>query len=157
LFEQAATAIQNVSDQSKSAGQTPTMGQFVDAINNLNLATGSFTVKANGPYQDGSKSYLIFLTECKWGDSASTWESTDQIQAASSSFRQAIAGKDPSSTGIAFVVWDDSFDTYLQAAAIAKQAGFSVRWEPYAQDEDLEFACPSDDNDSGQTTWERPK
>ncbi len=132
-----------------------TYSDLKDRVNGLSLSTDNFTLRVDGPYQRKSDSqiFLELVTEPKAGPG---WEDAGRLTATDSVFAKKLANLDPKTTGIYFVVWNDSFDTYRIAAAMAKRAGFRTRWEPYAEDESLFATFPSGSGSGGSgADWEQ--
>lgn len=122
--------------------KTATWDDAETRINNLKLegAVCTLSVKA-------VPGNLLIQLRMKFNEQ---WESIDRMEAENSSFRAMLASADASSTGLTFVVWDDSFETYIRAVTIAKEAGFRTNWIPYDADEEIDFvAFSTGSQDSG--------
>lgn len=84
-----------------------------------------------------------------FGDEA---ETVAQLDEETSAFRKVLKNAEPSSTVIVFQVWNDSFDTYVRAANIAKKMGFHTSWLPYDADEEINIRFPQKSSDDGGIT-----
>jgi len=132
-----------------------TYSNLMRAVNDAKISSDAFALTCAGPYNYQNKTYLRFEISPKIGAS---WEGVDQLNAQGSAFRAKLGSLDKRSTGIRFLVWDDSFDLYLKAAFLAKSAGFSVNWEPYAADQVFGSFFPHDENTDGNLAfaeWEK--
>jgi hypothetical protein len=72
------------------------------------------------------------------------WRSLDTgIEASrlesSRALRSWLAARDPSRDFISFQVWNDSFETYLEARRIVESAGFRAGWKAYGEDQEIEL------------------
>ncbi|MDH3582826.1 MAG: hypothetical protein OER86_01270, partial [Phycisphaerae bacterium] len=56
-------------------------------------------------------------------------ETTEQIQAKTSQFQRAIRRTNPKSNYVRYLVWNDSFDTYLEARGISDSQGLAAGWQ----------------------------
>ncbi len=64
-------------------------------------------------------------------------ETLAQIAAADSHFRERITAIDPRSHYVQFVVWSDSFESYLRARKITEEAGLGAGWIVYDFEEEV--------------------
>lgn len=61
-------------------------------------------------------------------------ETVTQIRDPRSSFRASLAELDQATNWIYFLVWDDSFEAYIEARRLADRAGFAAGWKPFDRD-----------------------
>jgi hypothetical protein len=64
-------------------------------------------------------------------------ETTERLKSERSRFRQTLRTLDRTRSALQFLVWDDSFETYLAARKVADRAGFAAGWEPFDEREPL--------------------
>ena len=62
-------------------------------------------------------------------------ESLTGLASMASEFRRLLGTMDPDRHWIYFFVWEDSFDVYLAADRLAREAGFATGWLAYAEGE----------------------
>jgi hypothetical protein len=71
---------------------------------------------------------------------ATQGETIQQLKAASSGFRRALAKLSPRTHYLYFVVREDSFKVFREARRIAHAAGFSTGWDPLKRKEAITFS-----------------
>ena len=64
----------------------------------------------------------------------SSGETARQLAAQNSDFRRAIRQLDPAKNYATFLVWNDSFETYVEARRICDEMGLLAGWTPLAED-----------------------
>jgi hypothetical protein len=62
-------------------------------------------------------------------------ETTAEIEQASSDFQRELRRTSPNRAFLRYIVWADSFDTYLAARQISDGEGFAAGFEPYEDDD----------------------
>jgi len=62
-------------------------------------------------------------------------ETTEEIEQASSDFQRELRRTSPHRAFLRYIVWADSFDTYLAARQISDGEGFAAGFEPYEEDD----------------------
>ncbi|HEY5656798.1 MAG TPA: hypothetical protein VIY27_03325, partial [Myxococcota bacterium] len=73
-----------------------------------------------------------FVGQLEWR-SRETGETLADLSRPDAVYRQDLTLFHPQRTYFRYFVWDDSFDTYLEARRLANEAGFSAGWTPFAQ------------------------
>ncbi|MEM7591964.1 MAG: hypothetical protein AAF383_10690 [Cyanobacteria bacterium P01_A01_bin.83] len=66
-------------------------------------------------------------------------ETTSQLTAQNSQFKQILAQYNPEQDFLAFIVRPDSFEAFRAARKQAWDAGYEVGWEPHPQDAPIRF------------------
>lgn len=66
-------------------------------------------------------------------------ETTSQLTAPNSQFKQVLSQYDPEQDFLAFIVRPDSFEAFRTARKQAWDAGYEVGWEPHPQDAPIKF------------------
>lgn len=66
-------------------------------------------------------------------------ETSSQLTAPNSQFRQVLEQFNPNKDFIAFIVRPDSFEAFRAAREQARSAGYDVGWEPHPQDAPIKF------------------
>jgi hypothetical protein len=95
---------------------------LVDEFNVSPVRDGGFEITlavANGRWP------VLVLTRTKGGG-----ETVEQALKSTGDFARMLRRLDPKSHILRFMVWPDSFETYLQARERAADAGFAAGWEP---------------------------
>lgn len=64
----------------------------------------------------------------------SAGETAKQLARQSSTFRRAVRSVDPTKYYATFLVWNDSFETYVEARRICDEMGLLAGWQPLAED-----------------------
>ena len=57
-------------------------------------------------------------------------ETLAELRSPSADFRRVLAERDPKAEFLRFVVWEDSFEVYLEARRLAEKRGFAAGWMP---------------------------
>lgn len=71
--------------------------------------------------------------------SDATGETSTQLTAANSQFRQVLSQFNPNKDYLVFIVRPDSFETFRAARKQAWDAGYEVGWEPHPQQEQIKI------------------
>ncbi len=96
---------------------------------NFRSSTKNYRVKA-----EGRGVSLAFTPQ-----SAEIGETTTQLAAPNSEFKQVLSQFDPDKDFLAFIVRPDSFEAFRTARKQAWDAGYEVGWEPHPQDAPIKF------------------
>jgi len=64
-------------------------------------------------------------------------ETLTELEQANSQFRAGLQRLNRTGSALQFLVWDDSFETYLAARQLSDRAGFAAGWEPFDAKEPL--------------------
>ncbi len=70
--------------------------------------------------------YLVVTPDGKSGDKA------DRLATSASTFNRLLRRINPQQFYLRFIVWPDSFETYLTARSVADEFGIQAGWEAYA-------------------------
>jgi UDP-N-acetylglucosamine pyrophosphorylase len=76
-------------------------------------------------------------------------ESLGQIQHASSKFKKKLDSLKKNKQFLSFIVWSDSFDTYLEARRIANASNFAAGWFAYDSSEEFRYSLADRDDGGG--------
>lgn len=113
------------------------------------------TVISEGPFRlrvrevDGTPKWHLLTLELINRD---VGEAATDVSRPGSQLRSVLGRHAPRRNYVNFAVWDDSFDTYLEARRVVEEMGFSVGWVPYGGREELRYRL----GDGGGTSGRRP-
>jgi hypothetical protein len=126
--EQAAQIIRTAKlDRDPEAGIDA--ARFVELFNKKKLFDDYFEVTVAAK---GSAPYLVFKPRADKG------ESLKSLTRPRSLYQRFLQTLDPSKWYASFLVWPDSFETYLTARAVAAEIGLSAGWAPQNTTADYE-------------------
>lgn len=74
----------------------------------------------------GVENFNVYL----YYDFRSSGETPAQVSAPNSGFRRAIRSLDPTKYYISFLVWNDSFEAYVEARRVCDEVGILAGWQP---------------------------
>ena len=118
--EQAAQIIRNA-----KLGRDPELGidaaRFIELFNKKKLFDDYFEVTITAK---GNSPFLVFKPRPNKG------EELKSLTRPRSLFQRGLQSLDPAKWYASFMVWPDSFETYLTARAVAAEIGFSAGWAP---------------------------
>lgn len=98
-------------------------------FNNNDIGDAFFRLRLNVPRISPPLVYLRFERR------PNTGESVEEMEGPGSVYRTQLGKIDSTKQYLLFTVHDDSFEIYLRAKSLARQAGIRTGWIPYGADE----------------------